>query len=56
MDLRSDNERPLDIPYIKAMILSVLLAAADTIDTAFLAMMTCIMGNSTVYEKMKAQV
>ena len=38
--------------YIKAEILLVLLAGADTTGTAFQAMMFYIMSNPTVYSKL----
>ncbi|KAH4074020.1 hypothetical protein HBH70_113370 [Parastagonospora nodorum] len=56
MDARDDHGKSLEIPYIKAEILLVLLAGADTTGTAFQAMMAYIMGKPEVYDKMMAEI
>jgi cytochrome P450 len=56
IDARDDDEKPLEISYIKAEIVSVLFAGADTTGTAFQAMMAYIMGKSEVYERMMAEI
>lgn len=56
IDARDDDGKPLEIPYIKAEILLVLLAGADTTGTAFQAMMAYIMGTPGVYEKMMEEI
>ncbi|KAF2683162.1 cytochrome P450 [Lentithecium fluviatile CBS 122367] len=56
IDARDDDGKPLDLEYIKAEILLVLLAGADTTGTAFQAMMAYIMGKPAVYEKMMAEI
>lgn len=56
IDARDGDGKPLDLTYIKAEILLVLLAGADTTGTALQAMMAYIMGKPEVYEKMMAEV
>jgi cytochrome P450 len=56
IDARDDEGKPLEIDYIKAEILLVLLAGADTTGTAFQAMMAYIMGSEGVYEKLIAEI
>ncbi|KAH7066573.1 cytochrome P450 [Paraphoma chrysanthemicola] len=56
IDARDDDDKPLEIPYIKAEILLVLLAGADTTGTAFQAMMFYIMSTPGVYDKMMAEI
>lgn len=56
IDARDEDGNPLEIPYIKAEILLVLLAGADTTGTAFQAMMAYIMGTPNVYDRMMAEI
>ncbi|KAH7395175.1 cytochrome P450 [Phaeosphaeria sp. MPI-PUGE-AT-0046c] len=56
IDARDEEGLPLEIPYIKAEILLVLLAGADTTGTAFQAMMAYIMGTPNVYDEMMAEI
>ncbi|KAF2139253.1 uncharacterized protein K452DRAFT_254487 [Aplosporella prunicola CBS 121167] len=52
LEARDDDGKPLDPEYIKAEILLVLLAGADTTGTAFQAFMLHIMANPDVYDKL----
>jgi cytochrome P450 len=56
LDARTEDGKPLDMSYIKAEILLVLLAGADTTGTAFQAMMCFIMSSSTVYAKLMEEL
>ncbi|KAF9638734.1 putative cytochrome p450 protein [Lasiodiplodia theobromae] len=56
IDARDDEGKPLDLDYIKAEILLVLLAGADTTGTAFQAMMVHIMSNPEVYDKLMTEL
>ncbi|OJD34914.1 cytochrome p450 oxidoreductase [Diplodia corticola] len=56
IDARDDEGEPLDLDYIKAEILLVLLAGADTTGTAFQAMMVHIMSNPDVYDKLMLEL
>ncbi|KAF2842058.1 flavonoid 3',5'-hydroxylase [Patellaria atrata CBS 101060] len=56
LDARTDEGKPLDMDYIKAEILLVLLAGADTTGTAFQAMMSYVMSNLEVYEKLMNEI
>jgi cytochrome P450 len=56
LDVRDEEKKPLEMDYIKAEILLVLLAGADTTGTAFQAMMFYIMSNSRVYEKLMEEI
>lgn len=56
IEARDEKGEPLDLDYIKAEILLVLLAGADTTGTAFQAMMVHIMSTPPVYEKLLAEL
>lgn len=56
LDARDEEGKPLDMEYIKAEILLVLLAGADTTGTAFQAMMQYIMGNKEIYENLMREL
>jgi cytochrome P450 len=56
LDARTEDGNPLDIEYVKAEVLLVLLAGADTTGTAFQAMIHYIMADDTIYEKMMAEI
>ncbi|KAL6706227.1 hypothetical protein ACN47E_005962 [Coniothyrium glycines] len=56
LDARTKDGKPLEMDYIKAEILLVLIAGADTTGTAFQAMMFYIMSNHDVYVKMMAEI
>ncbi|KAJ0114140.1 hypothetical protein J7T55_007974 [Diaporthe amygdali] len=56
IEARDEEGKPLDLDYIKAEILLVLLAGADTTGTAFQAMMVYVLSNPTVYSKLMAEL
>lgn len=56
LDARTEEGEPLELDYIKAEILLVLLAGADTTGTAFQAMLAYIMSHPAVYEKMMQEI
>ncbi|TEA13252.1 Cytochrome P450 monooxygenase gsfF [Colletotrichum sidae] len=56
IEARDEKGQPLDIEYIKAEILLVLLAGADTTGTAFQAFMMHTMTHPDVYERLMAEI
>ncbi|KAK4233181.1 flavonoid 3',5'-hydroxylase [Achaetomium macrosporum] len=56
LEARDDNGKPLPLDYIKAEILLVLIAGADTTGTAFLAVMQHILAHPSVFDKVLAEI
>jgi len=56
LDARDDDGKSLEMDYVKAEILLVLLAGADTTGTAFQAMIRYVMSEAGVYEKLMSEV
>lgn len=56
IDARDEKGEPLDPQYIRAEILLVLLAGADTTGTAFQALMRDILTNPSVYTTLMAEL
>lgn len=56
LDARDDDGKPLEMDYIKAEILLILLAGADTTGTAFQGMMYHIMTTDGVYDKLMKEI
>lgn len=52
LDARTEADEPLDLEYVKAEVLLVLLAGADTTGTSFQAMIHYIMADQAVYNRM----
>ncbi|KAL4781111.1 cytochrome P450 [Aspergillus varians] len=56
LDARTENGEPLTTDYIKAEILIGLFSGADTVGTAFQAMVHYLLSNLGVYERMMGEV
>ncbi|KAJ5671895.1 hypothetical protein N7507_001022 [Penicillium longicatenatum] len=56
LDARTDEDKPLDLEYIRAEVLLVLLAGADTTGTAFQAMIHFLLENPAAYKRMMEEI
>lgn len=56
LDARKEDDKPLDIEYIRAEVLLVLLAGADTTGTAFQAMIQYLLTNLKAYNRMVDEI
>lgn len=56
LDARTDEGEPLDLEYVRAEVLLVLLAGADTTGTAFQAMIHFLLGNPAAYKRMMKEI
>ncbi|GAB1320975.1 hypothetical protein MFIFM68171_11185 [Madurella fahalii] len=56
IDARDDDGKPLDVEYIKAEIMLVLLAGADTTGTTFQALLQFVLSHPPAYQKLLAEI
>jgi hypothetical protein len=56
LEARTEDGKPLDLEYIRAEVLLVLLAGADTTGTAFQALITFLLSHPESYERMMEEI
>ncbi|KAJ6120868.1 hypothetical protein N7523_005148 [Penicillium sp. IBT 18751x] len=56
LEARTDDNKPLDLEYIRAEVLLVLLAGADTTGTAFQAMIQYLLAHPEAYDRMMVEI
>ncbi|KAH6886175.1 flavonoid 3',5'-hydroxylase [Thelonectria olida] len=56
LDARDENGQPLSLDYIKAEVLIVLLAGADSTGTSFQALVKFVLTNPPVYARIMAEI
>lgn len=56
LEARTKDDKPLDLEYIRAEVLLVVLAGADTTGIAFQALVTFLLSHSESYERMMEEI
>jgi cytochrome P450 len=56
LDTRDDKRQPLSLEYIKAEMLFIIIAGADTTGTAFQSLLMHLLTEPAVYEKVMAEI
>ncbi|KAI9159142.1 Cytochrome P450 monooxygenase gsfF [Paramyrothecium foliicola] len=56
LEYQDENGKPLDLDYVKAEVLLVLLAGADTTGTALQALILQLLTHREIYEKLLAEI